>query len=97
MSIEEFKLKYNNKYEKLKSSINSCFFRWIIKDPYPDIAVLEMIRENQFFSFTSAESVFKKMYGREPNIPSVHKAWREGYEFAKKLVDDELKKEISDV
>jgi hypothetical protein len=46
----------------LRDRIMSCFFKWVIYDPYP---------------------------GSKDGI-SVYKAWRDGFDFAKKLVEKEL-------
>lgn len=74
--------------EVLKNNIKYCFYKWIIHDPYPEITNYEI--EQSILSNLGKIFRFHKE-NNEPKI-SVHKAWMDGYEFAKKLVIDELDK-----
>lgn len=67
-----------------KMHILGCFHRWVMKDPYPEISRWEY---NE-----SMKAPMEKLWGRViPSAPkpevSAHKAWMDGYEFAKKLVE----------
>lgn len=71
----------------LRSRVEACFYTWVMEDPYPQISDWEH-RE-------SMRGPVKRILGlawpKEPKPEvSAHKAWREGYDFAKALVMKEL-------
>jgi hypothetical protein len=76
-----------NEVEQLKWKIKACFHNWVITDPYPEITEHQM--------YESTKGAFERLFGRlkasAPLAISAHCAWRDGYEFAKALVEEELK------
>jgi hypothetical protein len=75
LKIKELELKYNNEAIVLRNRLRACFYSFVIKDPYPEIAEYDL--------FHKIKTMIK------PDI-SAHKAWQDGFNFAKNLVLKEL-------
>lgn len=75
MTEVEFIQKYTPTPEdELKNRIRMAFYTWVVTDPYPEVT--DWQNYSRFEQWRLAH--------QKPDI-SVHQAWREGYEFAKKL------------
>lgn len=77
--------------DRLAIRIHGCFFKWVMKDPYPEVTaykqeIAELDKLGLFFRLG-------KMYRPDPPSITVHQAWQDGFNFAKKLVLDELDRE----
>jgi len=68
-----------NDIDEFKFKLKSKFFSWIIVDPYPE------------HTHYGSLSMSMKLSTTAPEYVSIHKAWRDGYEFAKALIEKELK------
>lgn len=76
--------------EELKIRIETCFFKFVIEDPYPQISGWEM--EQEFWKREAPlRAKIKKQTRPKPEV-SAHEAWKDGFEFAKNLVLKELKR-----
>lgn len=78
----------NQELEGFKWKIKGAFHSWVITDPYPELTEWQLRQEwkgsiGRFFGRIGARPDPK------PQV-SVHKAWMDGYAFAKKLVESKL-------
>lgn len=73
--------------EELKFKIKTCFYKFVITDPYPDHSE----HEQHVANLGLLDKIFKTRINiPEPPKVSIHKAWTDGFNFAKKLVNKEL-------
>lgn len=61
--------------------LESCFYDFVITDPYPEISQWE-----QFQAMRNDVSKFFYLGNRPRPEISAHKAWQDGFNFAKALV-----------
>lgn len=71
--------------EAFKAQIRLLKHTFVIQDPYPEISQYEQLKD--------VRGIFGKLFPEapRPNIPSPHKAWKDGFDFAWSLIEEKLK------
>lgn len=80
----------NETLEDFKFRLRAKFYSWVIKDPYPELTRWsnEKASIQSLGEFSGLVARFQGMV--KPEI-TPHQAWMDGYNFAKSLMESELK------